>query len=1127
MKKLFTVGWKFYESEYGVDYEKALSRKNDFADVKIPHDYMINDPKNLYRDSNGWYMKSFDISKEQTEKELYLVFDGIYMDSVVYINGKAIGEWKYGYSKFTLRITDFVKEGINEIVVVTRYKFPNTRWYSGAGIYRNIYFCEYDKTYIPEDGIYVHLQKENGLYRITAVTEIIGDEADKDVEFALFDAMGRKITLEETETDDFTKDALLRYEKDKNSEICVKSFMIKDVSEWDVENPVLYSLKARLKDKEETIQEEIISIGFKDVRMDPDKGFFLNGKHLKLNGVCIHHDLGALGSAYNNIAMRRRLIQFKEMGVNAIRLTHNMFAPEVTALADEMGFMLISEAFDMWERPKTEFDYARFFPEWHSKDVASWIRRDRNHVSVILWSIGNEIYDTHADERGQEVTRDLKNLVEIHDPFKNARATIGSNYMPWENAQKCADILTIAGYNYAENIYEQHHMDHPERIIYGSETYSIVQSRGIYHFPLSVPILSETDEQCSSLGNSTTSWGAESLEKCICMDRDIEFSLGQFIWTGYDYIGEPTPYQTKNSYFGLIDTAGFYKDAYYAWKSAWVDSDKDAFVHVFPYWDFNEGQVIDVRVVSNCPEVELFVNGKSLGRQCLTHAPHSGYKIFADYALSYEKGGITAVAYDEKGQEVKRETRMSFGDTESFEVNIDRRLDGYIKDASGNLKEDALCFAEISALDSEGNPVENAMDYVSVSVTGGKLLGLDNGDSTDYDSYQSNIRKLFGGKLLAIIKPYGNIDDVKVEVEKTDFVPVRKIEMSVKEGSRVLNGSENSVLVTVKVLPENATDKSLVFKALTKKGTKSNIAEIEVTGNECRITALGDGDFILRCEASNGREVVAVMSSLEFKSEGLGTAFLDPYDFISASLYTSHSGRVGSGNDHGVATARDGVTVVSFAGIDFGVEGSDEITVPIFALSDDAYDIEIWKGIPLEEGSALLKSAVYRKKCIWNVYQEDTWKLSERLTGIQTISFKAYKKMHIKGFSFTRQLRAFYNINAGSADSVYGDAFEKKETCVEQIGNNVTLAFDELNFGDEGANSITVCGRARKANTIHLRFSRNSDKNTEIKEILEFPQTGEYTEVTFPIDLRKGLFDVSFVFLPGSDFDFKYFRFSK
>ncbi|SFC21792.1 DUF4982 domain-containing protein [Butyrivibrio sp. YAB3001] len=1193
MKKLFTEGWKFWEAEFGTSYETAMEHLPEFKQVDIPHDYLIHDTANLYKDSTGWYVKDFSLSSDDIKKKIYLIFDGIYMDSIVYVNGKAAGEWKYGYSQFVLDITAFLTEGENHLAVAARNKFPNTRWYSGAGIYRNVWICDYNDIFIPENGIYVHSVKKNSNgsghdYYLYVNTEICGDvSGNSNVTHELFDTEGNKIPLisvplsevkevtygvnsfdSNNVSEDVTSDErkLTCLPSRADARYVEKAYLVENVNEWDVENPVLYSLLTKLYDgssdvegvkaagnskelekdaaKDATsngviLQEEKTTVGFRTTEFNPEHGFFLNGKNIKLNGVCIHHDLGALGSAYNHTAMRRRLIQLKEMGVNAIRLTHNMYDPDVIRLADEMGFMLISESFDMWVGSKTEFDYARFFPKWHARDVESWVRRDRNHPSVIMWSIGNEIYDTHSNEKGEDITRDLKNLVETFDPLKNARATIGSNYMPWERAQRCADILKVAGYNYAENYYKEHHKAHPDWIIYGSETYSIVQSRGVYHFPLAVPTLCESDQQCSSLGNSTTSWGADSIEACICKDRDMEFSMGQFIWTGYDYIGEPTPYQTKNSYFGLIDTAGFYKDAFYAWKSAWVSAEKDPFVHVFPYWDFNEGQQIDVRVCSNADEVELFLNGKSLGRQQLTHAPHSGDKIFADYSVIYEPGEIKAVAYDTAGNVIAEDSHKSFGDTDRFVVDIDHKLDKY--------GERDLIFAEISALDKEGNPVENASDYVNVSVSGdGQLIGLDNGDSTDYDSYQSSCRKLFNGKLLAIVKCTGDPDSVKVEVSRADKVPVRSIKLEVQpcddlaENLNILTSEHPKVKVVAKVYPEDATDKEVVFRALNRNGTDTNIAKFHAEGNTCEIEAMGDGDFVIRCEAKSGREVVAVMSNLEFKVSGMGAAFLDPYGFIPGSLYTSFIGKIGNGNEHGVASAKDGETVVSYSGIDFGKDGSDEITIPIFTLNDDEYRFEIWKGIPGEEGSKLLKEAFYQKKSIWNTYQEDTWKLSERLTGLQTISLRLFNKYHIKGFSFARQNRAFVDVRALDADSIYGDTFTKTDGAVEGIGNNVTIAFDDYNFGESGTKQITICGRAKAAaNTIHLRMKKKSleginaeavdsiETLDEVKEILEFPQTDEYSEVTFEIGEKKGNWDISFVFLPGSNFDFKSFRFEK
>lgn len=1087
MKEKFVTGWKFLKTDFGTELEDVRDRLSEFKEVEIPHDFLIDDARNFYTDATGWYYKGFVTTLKPRH---FLVFDGIYMDSTVYINGQKAGEWKYGYSQFILDITDYCKVGSNDVLVRVNYQNPNSRWYSGAGIYRNVWLCSYEDTYIPENGIYVHTHKGDMGYFLDIDTEIKGEiSKNTSVSYRLFDDKKREVSLNATG----------------------KSFFARNVKEWSNDEPNLYTLEVTLFDGNNELQREEVTIGFRSISFDPDKGFILNGKVTKLNGVCIHHDLGALGAAYNNSAMKRRLIQLKGMGVNAIRLTHNMFDPQTIGLLDRMGFMAISEGFDMWERSKTEFDYARFFPEWHERDVESWVKRDRNHPSVIMWSIGNEIYDTHADERGAQITRMLKELVEKFDYMGNAHPTFGSNYMPWENAQKCADILKVVGYNYAEKFYEKHHREHPDWVIYGSETYSIVQSRGIYHFPLSEGILADDDLQCSSLGNSQTSWGAESIESSICMDRDIPFSMGQFIWTGYDYIGEPTPYHTKNSYFGLIDTAGFYKDAYYAWKSAWVSAEKDPFVHVFPYWDFNVGEEVDVRVVSNAPFVELFVNGKSLGKQELTHERGSGDHIFADYKCIYEKGEIKAIAYDALGKEIAEQVRRSFEDTDSFEViyeNVDN-----------------LVFAKISALDKKGNPVENACDRVKVTVTGGRLIGLDNGDSTDYDSYKADERALFSGKLLAIVEKDGSAGDTVVDVLKvSDIVPVRKVELATDSETK-LSMQNSRAKVTAKVLPENATNKEVFYRILDNKGNESNIAKLLVKGNEAEVEALFDGEFILRCETKDKDGVVKTISTRKFTVSGMGRSFLDPFSLIPGNVFSYSKGRTAAGNEHGVATDRGNETLIAYDGIDFGIEGSDTITIPIFALSGDAYKIQIWDGIAGDEGALLLDEVIYQKKSIWNTYQEETWKLSKRLCGVHTISFVTYDKMHIKGFYFERQLRALCENSALDADSIYGDSFTRSVGAVEGIGNNVTLGFNNMNFGDEGVKEIIITGRAMAAsNTIHLRMKNESG---ETKEILEFPKSSEYTKVCFPIEHKKGRYDISFVFLPGSNFDFKSFRFSE
>lgn len=487
----------------------------------------------------------------------------------------------------------------------------------------------------------------------------------------------------------------------------------------------------------------------------------LNGVKTKLNGVCEHHDLGALGSAFHTAALRRRLEILKDMGVNAIRTAHNMPAAELMDLADEMGLLVVSEAFDMWERSKTTYDYARFFKDWALKDVRSWVMRDRNHPSLFMWSIGNEIYDTHADKKGQELTSMLMEAVLQYEPKGNGKVTIGSNYMPWENAQKCADIVKVAGYNYAEKYYHQHHAEHPDWIIYGSETASIVQSRGIYHFPFEQSILADDDEQCSALGNSSTSWGAKSAEACIIAERDAAFSLGQFIWTGFDYIGEPTPYHTKNSYFGQIDTATFKKDSYYIYQAAWTNYKEHPMVHIFPYWDFNPGQMIDVRVCSNAPKIELQFNGETVGTYEIDHV--HGTQLAGWWKLPYEPGELKAIAYDEAGQIIAVDIRKSFGDASRICLKADK----------GTLLANGtdLIFIEITMEDERGNAVENANNRVQVQVGGaGRLIGLDNGDSTDYDPYKGTSRRLFSGKLMAIVAASLEAGTITVEVTSKGVV---------------------------------------------------------------------------------------------------------------------------------------------------------------------------------------------------------------------------------------------------------------------------------------------------------------------------------------------------------------------
>lgn len=1126
---LFTNDWQFAKV-------KGLSEvePTNYEPVELPHDWLIENTQDLYENSTGWYKKTLDYTGEYPN--VTLRFDGVYMDSTIYVNDKKVGEWKYGYSAFDIDISDALVKGPNDIRVKVVYQSPNSRWYTGAGIYREVWLNQYKEAYIATNDLYISTKKENTHYHMAIETDLQID---------------RPITLTHTLLE---KGQVLKSEKTNVDSTGTHSLTLDqlDVKEWEPDAPHLYELETKLTDPQtgDTLQIKRTRVGFKTVEMDPNKGFILNGTHTKLKGVCEHHDLGALGSAFNRAAARRRMNLLKEMGVNSIRTSHNMPSKAFMDLADEMGFLIVSESFDMWERPKTTYDYARFFKEWAEKDVKSWVKRDRNHVSLILWTIGNEIYDTHADARGLEVAKQLDAYIKEYDPKGNALVTIGSNYMPWENAQKVADYLKISGYNYGEKYYEEQHEENPDWVIYGSETGSVVQSRGIYHFPYNQSVLADDDEQCSALGNSSTSWGADSPEEILTYDRDTPFSMGQYIWTGFDYIGEPTPYHTKNSYFGQIDTATFPKDTYYIYKSAWTNVTDKPMIHLFPYWDFNPGQTIDVRIATNAPKVELYLNDELIGEREIDHQKDSD--ITPTWQVPYEPGELKAIAYDKAGVEIGRSVRHSFEDATELSLIPDYtevKADG--KD---------LIFVEINALDEKGYPVENATNRVNVEVSGaGRLVGLDNGDSTDYDQYKGLSRRLFSGKVMAIIQSTTETGPIEIQVtskglksakqtfqavesdtvyikeallenkERTlvtgeeNDLPVRKIELTSDRG-QALNPENPEVVVEARIYPEGATDQDLEWSIVNDAGVLMTHAVLESDGNKATITAKGDGPFRVRCTSKNGTDKIKLISELDMEITDMGTAYKNPYELVSGSLFNDSEGEVSNGNERGVATSRDGQTVVGFHEIDFGTYGSDTVTLPIFTLSDEDYLIELWEGKPNEAGSTLLKEAHYQKVSKWNVYQPETYTLSKRLSGITSLYFVMHAKVHLKGFYFEKQNRTFAYNKAVDADFIYGDAFNKTDEVVTNIGNNVSLIFEEMDFSEEAGVKLVIEGHSPiEKNTIHVRFEE--DEGNHVNQLVEFMETNETETKSFDLSPLKGKGTVTFIFLPGSDFDFKAFQF--
>ena len=1266
MKKLFNDGWLFAEMPLG-----ELPEESDYKPVDIPHDWQIWHVDDLYRTSDGWYKKTF--CAEGTAGKIYtLRFEGVYMDSEVYLNGDRIFEWKYGYTTFDVPLA--LREGENEIKVRVRYQNINTRWYSGAGIFRDVWFRETGENYIVEDGTYV-VSRPEGDWSAEGGNQCVEDSCPE---------AGSQCGEDGLNTDDCRPESSSRFETvsrckegirceedsrpesgswhmEIDTEICAardcvvkhtlydaagtaaasaetavpagtakvtQGFDVLNPELWSPEHPYLYSLLTELFVGNEPADQRSERVGFKSCRFDSEKGFFLNGRNRKLNGVCMHHDQGALGSAFNRNAARRQLTKLKEMGVNAIRTSHNPPAPGFMDLCDEMGFLVDSEAFDMWQDRKTEFDYARFFDDWHERDVASWIRRDRNRASIIMWSIGNEIGDTNDIPRGEELTKELIRCVRIHD-YKNVHpVTIGSNHMRWQGAQNCAKHLGAVGYNYLESIYDSHHEKYPDWVIYGSETASTIQSRGIYHFPAAVSATTYDDSQCSSLMNCCTGWGAPNVEHNITEDRNRPYSLGQFIWTGWDYIGEPTPYHTKNSFFGHIDTAGFPKDSFYAYKAEW-NKTAEPFVHLLPSWDWNEGQLIDIFAYSNCDAVEVFINGRSLGRATYNHI--DGHTLSGRWQAAYEAGELKAVGYNAAGEPVCTDIRRTPGDAARLSVQTDR---GTVT-ANGT----DLVYLEITAVDSDGNACDNARNRVNVSVSGPlRLMGMDNGDSTDYEEYKTNSRRLFGGRLVVILgttfeagegvvtvsSPGFPDETVRISVinadtpertanapekdvcasekqfcisEKTsggsevntctadgtydtpesnvcaakeaacaaegksctaegisclqkvecgcrrEDISVRKIGLSVSE--KRLTPECPQATAKIRLYPANAAPApdDIGFKAVTMTGVETNLLKIEPTADGALLMPLGDGVYRFRAFCRNGGKYEEVLSEIEMENAGFGPAAVNPYEGVVLASLAANADELNSDMGGGVLLRR--TKRVLFRNVDFKKAGSDEITIGIYTYNENVIPVELYAD------GEMVDTLHFQAKNEWNVYKYNTFTLPRTLKGVHDLEFVFKEELRFLGFRFAAPRRLGTLIHALDNDAVYGDSFAEGKEMLEKIGNNVSVCFEGVDF-ENGARRVEITGRTRnRRDTIRLSFAAREDaagqgsvpgqekepeqENPHAQENasaqdsvdLEFAGSGDEEAVTrsFAIPEISGVRNLTVVFLPGTDFDFRAIRF--
>lgn len=1126
---LFNDGWQFCLCDIGTELSALPGRH--WYDVELPHDWLINDTSKLYETGEGWYRRSLPCSAEQLSGRVLLNFDGVYMNSTLFVNGKEAGSWTYGYSAFEHDITDFLHEGENELLLRVSHQSPNTRWYSGAGIFRDVMLKLRPAAYIGTNGVYIHSapQPEGG-WTTEVETDVVGEASDIRMLLEVFDPAGASMGGYGLEA-----------HFDGGHEKFTASFNSTDPELWSVDDPMLYTLKISLYSGSELLDCVNETFGYRTAEFDPDRGFLLNGEPVKLHGVCMHHDLGALGSALNEAALARQLRIMKEMGVNAIRTSHNMPARQLVQLCDEMGLLVDSEAFDMWEKPKTEFDNHRFFTEHAERDVRSWIERDRNHPCIIMWSIGNEINDT-IDPHGLDITKRLYEYVLKYDPKGNAAPTIGSNYMGNENAQKCSDVVKLAGYNYSEYLYDEHHAKYPDWVIYGSETASAVRSRGIYRFPAELPLLTGEDCQCSSLDNSVVGWGSSAM-KSWRLDRDCPFCCGQFIWTGFDYIGEPTPYNTKNSYFGIVDTAGFPKDIYYFYQSVWVSPEQKKVLHIVPsYWDFIPGQEIDVLIYSNARDVELFLNGKSIGSHVMEL--ETSQDMRAHFKVPFEPGVLRVVGHFADGSECS-EVLHTPSDPAAVVMTSDKET--LLADGRD------IAFVEISTVDVNGIPVGNARNLIRVEVSGaGRLVGLDNGDSTDYDSYKGDNRRLFSGKLIAMIESTlepgeitvsayseglenaelrlvsencGEVSGVSVVTENkfpavcrayTGEVPARLLLPEVDVNS--FDPERRSAEIRAKLLPENCTYDDISWSVVRRNGVESNLAQVEGSGRSAVVTAKGDGEFFVRAMVHNGAEHPQVIADIPFTAEGLGAAVRDAYSFISASTIDSSNVPTNIIED-GALSNFDGRTVMTYSDIDFGKTGSQIISLSVGTCFD--MPVEVWEGTP--DDGKLICRVDFGNNGHWCGFAGQDFALAERLTGVRTISVVIDSRVIFGGFSFVPIERAYDTNWVGEADSVYGDDYRIDGRRVADIGNNVIINYEGLDFGEGGSEALIISGETgNPMNQIQLRYTPAGGAQKTV--LLEFQQDGG-REQRFDIPKLSGVNDVSFVFMPGSRFDFDWFRF--
>jgi len=768
--------------------------RKDFNDsawrkLNLPHDWAIEGDfiRELEGETGkrpfagiGWYRKHFQVSANDKDKQFYIDFDGAMAYPTVWLNGKFVGGWTYGYSSFRLDLTPYLNFG-GENVISVRLENPpeSSRWYPGAGIYRNVWLVKTSKIHVAQWGTFVttpEVSKDSANVRIdTTFVNTSMKDAEISIKTSVYEIdkndqkIGKAIAVSENK----------KWNSSANSNNKSYEFLsIKNPKLWSVKTPNRYLAVTEISNNGKILDVYETLFGIRTIKWDAEKGFMLNGERLYLQGVCNHHDLGALGSALNYRALERQLEIMKEMGVNAIRTSHNPPAPELLELADKMGFLIINEAFDEWAKGKRPNGYNKVFADWHEKDWRSQLRRDRNHPSVILWSTGNEIWEQGTPE-GHKISNELRQIAHEEDPTRPTSAGANDTRSGYNGFQKTVDVF---GYNYKPKEYAKFRQENPTIPLFSSESASTISSRGEYFFPVSDDKShGQVNFQMSSYDLSAPPWATPPDWEFEGQDKN-KFTAGEFVWTGFDYLGEPTPYDGKlkkmpiiedavlrqqvenelkqkgeiwlfsrSSYFGIVDLAGFKKDRFYIYQARWRSSLPMA--HILPHWNWAErvGQITPVHVYTSGDEAELFLNGKSLGRK---KKAEFQYRFRWDDVV-YEKGELKVITY--KNGKVWAEDVMKTTDSPArISMQADR----------ANIKADGqdLSFITVKITDKNGLMVPRSKNSLRFEIEGaGEIVATDNGDATDLSSFQSKNRKAYNGMALVIVRSTKKSGKIKVK----------------------------------------------------------------------------------------------------------------------------------------------------------------------------------------------------------------------------------------------------------------------------------------------------------------------------------------------------------------------------